>query len=76
MRRLSREQWVRRLLGACEDAPGDEADLLAAILSEELRVLQEALRRAEAEGLVRWHYRRWWLTDAGRERLGKSETAI
>jgi hypothetical protein len=62
---------LRDLLQAADEAPGTETDLACAMHPAVVRRTRVLLAVAERRGLVRWHYRRWWITEAGAELLAQ-----
>ncbi len=62
---------LRDLLRAADEAPGTETDLACALHPAVVRRTKVLLQVAESRGLVRWHYKRWWITEAGAELIAK-----
>jgi predicted NAD/FAD-dependent oxidoreductase len=58
---------VRCLLLACQDAPGNEADLYAQLFNAHMADFRALLDQAMAAGLVRRHYDKLRLTARGRQ---------
>lgn len=69
-----RSPLCRAVLQAAESAPLNPEDwggTLSEVWPHLLTHTRQAVTDLERAGYLRVHYRRWWITEAGRKRLGR-----